>query len=228
MKIKVALKLASCSNSQVLVNGDHYVTCMTGNAHFAAVSIVDHVAICKTDVINLRAAINAPMSDTKTDKIRIARDAVDRDFTILGTKVEEVANDSSLPDSKRLEIVHSAGMEAKDQVHPAKHVFMVVNSNVSGTVHLCAPGGANAHEWQYTTDVINFTGRIAATSTTAATTDIPNLKKGNEYAFFHKPIITKTETEWEGPVILLVHKVYGMFYQYLQAPAKSCKPGLVS
>jgi hypothetical protein len=204
MKIKVALKLASCSNSQLLVKGDHYVNSMTGNAHFAAPSIADHVAICKTDVTNLRAAINAPMSDTKMDNIRIARDALIRDLTVLGTKVEEVANDPSLPDSKRLEIVHSAGMEAKDQVHPAKHVFSAENSNISGTVHLSAPGGAKAHDWEWTTDVINFTGRVSLTPTTKASTDIQNLKKGTEYAFFHKAIIPQEDTDWEGPVILLV------------------------
>jgi hypothetical protein len=204
MKIKVALKLSICSNSQVLVNGDRYVNCMTGNAHFAAPATVELVTTCKTDVTNLRAAINAPMSDTKADNIRIARDALDRNLTMLAARVEEVANDPSIPDAQREEIVHSAGMEVKNQGRPGKHVFAAVNTALSGIAHLTATGGANAHEWEYTTDVINFTGRVSLPPTTKASTDVPNLKRGTEYAFFHKAITPEGETDWEGPVILLV------------------------
>ena len=204
MKVQVVLKLGSCSNAQVLINGDHYVNCMTGNPHFEDPATVALVTTCKTCVTGLRAAINAILSESKTDNIRIARDALDRNFTMLGARVEEVANDPSIPDSQREEIVHSAGMETKNQAHRGKNVFSVKNTKVSGTVHLTAQGGADAHEWQRTEDVINFTGRIAATSTTEAKTDIPNLKRVTEYAFFHKAIKSKEVTDWEGPIILLV------------------------
>jgi hypothetical protein len=71
-------------------------------------------------------------------------------------------------------------------------------------VLLTAQGGANANEWQYTPDIVNYTGRIAVATTTKARTEIPNLKKGTEYAFFHKAIISGTNTDWEAPVILMV------------------------
>lgn len=204
MKIQVVLGLGSCSNAQVLINGDHYVTCMTGNAYFAAAPIVQALANCRTAIANLRAAINAPVSASKTDVVRLAREVLDRNLTILGAKVEEVANDPAIPDAKRIEIVHSAGMETKDQGHVQRRKFSVSNTEVSGMVHLTAQGGAKAHEWQYTPDVINFTGRIAVPTTTTGYTDIPGLKKGTEYAFFHKPIVANGNNGWEGPIVCMV------------------------
>ena len=204
MRIIVALKLAICGNAKMLINGDRYVNCMTGNAHFQSLKSVELVAKCKICVTNLRTAINAPKSETKTDNIRIARDALDRSLTMLGANVEHVANDPSILDSQRVEIVHSTGMEIKSQVHRGRFVFSVKNTDVSGTVRLRAQGRKRAHEWQYTDDVINFTGRIAVPSTTKATTHIANLKKVTEYAFFHKAIKRGGNTDWEGPILLVV------------------------
>ncbi|HEX3009959.1 MAG TPA: hypothetical protein VHO90_20325 [Bacteroidales bacterium] len=204
MRVQVALKLGLSSNPQVLIDGDRYVTCMTGNPHFADARIVAMVATCKTSVAGLRTAINAPRSDTRSDNIRIARDVLDRNLTMLGAAVEEVANNPAIPDSQREEIVHSAGMETKNQVHPAARVFRVINTGISGRVQLLAKGNAKAHQWKYTEDVINYTGCIDLESTTTADTFVGNLKKGKEYAFFHKPIKPKVHTEWEGPVLLLV------------------------
>jgi hypothetical protein len=61
-----------------------------------------------------------------------------------------------------------------------------------------------AHEWQHTTDVTNFTNRIAADSTLTAHTDVSGLTVGTKYAFFHKQIISTGNTDWEGPVFLIV------------------------
>jgi hypothetical protein len=204
MKVKVVLGLAKRSDAQVLIDGDKYTTSMTGNDHFTEASVVEQVNTAKDAVTDLRTAKNAPVSSTKTDNIRIARDALDRALTTLGARVEEVANNPSIPDAQRVEIVHSAGMDAKDQVHPSKHRFTVRDTEISGTVHLTATGGANAHEWQYTADAINFTGRISVRSTTKAKTDIANLQKGVEYAFFHKATIPNVETDWEGPIVWMV------------------------
>jgi len=204
MKTKIVLNLGSISNAQVLIDADHYTTDMTGNTHFTATDTVAQVATVKTAVTNLRTAINEPTSDTKTDDIAIARDALDRALRKLANKVEDLANDPSTPDANRVNIVHSAGMSVKNQVHPQKHIFTASNTDISGTVLLTAQGGAKANEWQYTTDIINFTGRVPVASTTKAHTEIPNLKKGTEYAFFHKAIVAGTNTDWEAPVILMV------------------------
>ncbi len=203
MKIQVVLSLGSCSNAQVLIDGDRYVTSMTGNTYFAPAAITDILTTCQTSITNLRAAINAPISSIRTDNIKIARDALDRNLTMLGAKVEEVANDPTIADALRVEIAHSAGMDVKNQIRPQKHQFTVANTEISGTVHLTAQGGAKAHEWQYTSDIINFTERIAVPTTTTANTNVPNLKKGTEYAFFHKAIEVGQNSGWEGPIILM-------------------------
>jgi hypothetical protein len=204
MKVQVALNLQGSNNAQVLVDADNYVTNMTNNPNFSAPEIVAQVAVTKTSSASLRTVMAAPTSDTKTDDIRIARDVLDRNVTKLARQVEDVANDPSTPDANRVDIVHSAGMNVKSQVRPQRHKFTASNADVSGTVILTAQGGANAHEWQYTNDLTNFTGKIAATSTTTAHTEVSGLKKATEYAFFHKAIIAGVKTDWEGPVFLTV------------------------
>lgn len=204
MKLQIVLNLKGRSNAEILTDADHFITSMTGNTHFSAADIVAHLAVVKTAINNLRTAMNAPTSDTKTDDIAIARDALDRSLVKLAGKVEDVANDPATPDANRVDIAHGAGMNVKNYAHPQRHTFAASNGNISGTVHLVAQGGANAHEWQYTTDIVNYTGRVAIPSTTKANTDIANLTKKTDYAFFHKAIIAGSDTDWEGPVILTV------------------------
>lgn len=80
-------------------------------------------------------------------------------------------------------------------------MFTVTSGDAEGSVHLTATGGANAYVWQYTSDVVNFTGRVAAITTTTSTTDSSGLKSGSKSAFFHKPIVVGPSTDWEGPLI---------------------------
>ena len=204
MKVQVVLNLRESNNAQILIDADHYTTCMTGNAYFAAQEIVTQVNNTKTAVTALRTAINAPTSDTKTGNIKIARDVLDRNLTRLANKVEDVANDPAVADANRENIVHSAGMNTKTQVHPQKRAFTVNNTDISGTVYLTAQGGARAHEWQYTTDVKEFKNRESATTTTKGAIELEGLKRGTEYAFFHKAVVPDTKTEWEGPLLLIV------------------------
>jgi hypothetical protein len=204
MKIQIVLNLSSTSNAQVITDALRYTTCMTGNAYFTAADVVAQIDATNAATTSMRNVLSSPMSDTKKDNVLIARDVLDRDLIKLANKVEDIANAPNLSDLTRLDIVHSAGMIAKGQNHPERRQFRAVNSKISGTVIITAKGGAKAHEWQYTTDIVNYTGRIAVDSTTSAKTEIPNLADGTRYAFFHKPIISNTITEWEGPIILLV------------------------
>src|SRR5258707_12336304 len=189
MKAKIVLNLGSTSNAQVLVTATHITTNMTGNALFAAADIVAQVTATGTAITNLRTAMSAPLSDTKTDNVRVAREVLDRNLTILAAKVEAVANSPTLVDSQRVGIVHSAGMDVKTQGVPKRRVFAVSNGDLDGSVHLTATGRVNAHEWQYTSDLANFTNRMVAPTTTSSIIDIDGLKSGTKYAFFHKPIV---------------------------------------
>lgn len=204
MKIQIVLNLSSTSNSQVITDALRYTTCMTGNAYFTAADVVAQVDATNAATTAMRNVLSSPKSDTKKDNVLIARDVLDRSLIKLANKVEDIANAPHLSDLTRLDIVHSAGMIVKGQIHPQKHQFKAVNSKISGTAILTAKGGAKAHEWQYTTDIVSYTGRIAVDSTTRARTEIANLAEANRHAFFHKPIISNTITEWEGPIILLV------------------------
>jgi hypothetical protein len=204
MKAKTALGLGSTSNAQVLVDATHITTNMTGNALFAAADIVAQVAATVTATNNLRTAMTAPISDAKTDNIAAARETLDRNLNILAAKVEAVANSPTLVDDQRLGVVHSAGMDVKTQGGRKKGVFSVAHGDIEGSVHMTAEGGAKAHEWQYTSDVVNFSGRVAAVTTTTANTDITGLHSGTKYAFFHKPIVPGVITDWEGPLFGMV------------------------
>lgn len=204
MKINVVLNLGSTSNANVLVSAAHYTTNMTGNPLFAAADIVAQVAATVSATTALQAAMNAPTSDTKTDTIAAVRETLDRNLTALANKVEGVANNPTLVDDERVGVVHSAGMEVKAQAVPKRRIFTATLGDIEGSVHLTATGGANAHEWQYTADVTNFTGRIPLNTTTTSNTDARGLKSGAKYAFFHKAIVAGAITDWEGPVFITV------------------------
>ena len=204
MKVKITLNLHGTNNAQILIDAERYTSSITNNKHFGSAEIVAQVATTQTSTSNLREAMSAPLSENKTDNIRIAREILDRNLTKLGNMVEDVANDPNTPDANRLEIVHSASMNVRNQHTPQKHQFAASNGPVSGSVILTAEGGANAHEWQYTTDITGFTNKVSVDSTTTAKTEILNLKKATEYAFFHKAIISGEKTNWEGPLFLVV------------------------
>jgi hypothetical protein len=204
MKIQIVLNLSSTSHAQVITDALRYTTCMTGNAYFTATDVVAQVNATIAATTAMQNVLSSPKSDTKKDNVLIARDVLDRDLIKLANKVEDIANDPNISDLTRLDVAHSAGMIVKGQKNPGRRQFRAVNSKISGTVIVTARGGAKAHEWQYTTDIVSYTGRIAVDSTTPAKTEIPNLTEATRYAFFHKPIISNTITEWEGPIILLV------------------------
>jgi hypothetical protein len=204
MKATVVLYLSSRNNAELLADAAHYTTSMTGNAIFAATDIVAQITSTVNATTTLHTAMAAPTSDTKKDAIKTAREMLDRNVSILGGKVEALANSPSLADDQRVSIVHSAGMEVKGKTSPRKHVFAVVSGDEPGSVYLTAQGKAKAHEWQYTTDVMTFAGRTAAPTTTTASTTISGLTSGNKYAFFHKAITAGATTNWEGPLFLIV------------------------
>jgi hypothetical protein len=204
MQVEVVLSLRDTNNAQILVDTDHYTNCMTGNVNFGAADIITQITSTKTAATGLRTAINAPTSDTKKDNILAARDGLDRNLVKLGGKVEGVANDPATLDINRVSIVHSAGMIAKGHTSPGRHTFTVTNGAISGTALLQAQGGNLTNEWQYTTDLIGFTNRVAADTTSKASAEIPGLVKKTEYAFFHKGNQAGVKTNWEGPIFLVI------------------------
>lgn len=200
MVIIIVLDLNDKSNAVVLLEGGYYVTCLTNNPNFDAEDIVALVLVVKGSLTALLNACNAAVSETKQTTIDSCRYAVDRHLNNLAGKLEGVINAPGLSDEERLDMLASTGMNAKNHAHTQKHKFTAKCTGL-GKVHLTAQGMANAHEWQYTKDTINFTNRIPAKSTTTSYTDIEGLENKKEYAFFHKAIIAKVDTNWEAPII---------------------------
>ena len=106
MKIEIVLDLNKRSNAEVVVDGDHYITSMTGKKAFDTPEVTAQITTTTNDVAGLRSAMRAPTSDVKTENIRISRDTVDRSLRKLANRVEDIANDPSLPDVARIDIAH--------------------------------------------------------------------------------------------------------------------------
>ena len=204
MKVQISLGLNGSSNLEVMADAEHYSTSIKDNSLFQISEITGQVTKVETANNNLHTEIVAAISENKTDKVKDAREKLERELTKLKGLIEGVANDPATPESQRLSVVHSAGMTEKSQKARQARVFKVVNGDVSGTVILMARGGASANEWQYTTDTEKFTNRVAADTTTTASTEIAGLPVKTDVAFFHKAIISGVKTDWEGPIIITV------------------------
>jgi hypothetical protein len=212
MKAVVVLDLSGTNDVQICTDGDAYISSISdpNNPNFrepavsapVAAMIAAQLQLTQTSIISLRAAIAAPMAPNKSDLVQMARASVDSNLSMLANLVENVANAPSVPDLAREAIVHSANMVLKAGKSRTKAVFSVSQNKESGSVHLVAEGNANAHLWEYTTDTVHFSNRLAAEPTTVANTNITGLKKLTSYAFFHKAIVPNQTNSWEGPVFL--------------------------
>lgn len=204
MFIQIVLSLKESNNAQIMVVADHYISSMLSSTFFTDSIVANQMEKVKDATNNLRNKMNAPLYGTQSEDIAAARDVLDRALTKLKNIVQDIANDSAVADANRVTIVHSAGMTEKAQVHPQARKFTVKQGDISGTVVLTAQGGANANEWQMTTDIEKCTNRIPLPTTVPAKTIVSNLQKKTDYAFFHRAVISGTETNWEGPIIITV------------------------
>jgi hypothetical protein len=209
MKVKVNLSLQEKSDAEAIIDGKQIVLKMTGNPNFdgTANPVSPSLSVVTTAIDELESAlaIAQKAGPAATKVLREKRLVLDTYLTKLGHYVEDTANDPAVTDDKREGIVVSAGMMVKAQTSHQKQHFDARNTQLSGTVRLVAEGiGRGAHEWQYTTDVTNFTNRVPVASTTTAHTDIHGLVSGTKYAFFHKEIVAGRASDWEGPVFLMV------------------------
>ena len=82
----------------MLVDATHYTTNITGNPLFTAADTVAQVTVTVASVADLQTTMNAPITDSKTNNIRAARETLDRNLTILAGKVEAIANNPTLID----------------------------------------------------------------------------------------------------------------------------------
>ena len=90
----------------------------------------------------------------------------------------------------------------KHKPNPKKHVFSGKIGSVPTSILLSAEGGANAHEWAYAADLVNFSDRDNLESTTVAHTVVEGLNRKTDYAFFHKAVYPGNANVWEGPIFV--------------------------
>jgi len=203
MNVEVILGVSKLNDPSLVVAANGFVAKMINNPYFTSAEDQAKVAKVKTSSLNLQNALQAEESSTKSSTIKKCRSNLHRDLRALRNLVDERANDESIPDNLRLVIVKSTGMYVKGYTHPDTRVFMVLPGEVSGSVLLIAAGKANAHEWQRTEDIKEYTNRIASTTTSIAHTEIHGLPKV-PMAFFHKATYPGRETDWEGPIVFTV------------------------
>jgi hypothetical protein len=177
---------------------------MTNNSHFADAETVSVLTNVKNATSYLRSAINAPLSEDKTQLVAKARMALDCYLNILSGRVEAKANDPSLTEQDALAIVDSSGMTVKNRAKRTPSVFTAANTSVSGEVILKAPGGYRAYEWSYLLDGSDMKNLVLARNTIRATTKISNLDAGKKYLFYYRPILPDEQSEWLDPVSLIV------------------------
>ena len=204
MKINIKLGQSKLTHLEAMANVEHYNRNMQSNPLFQAPDVVDQLGKVNTAFNTLHSSIIAPHAENKTNIVKGARDDLNREVTDLKNKVQGIANKPGLSDEERLSITHAAGMSEKTKIIHTARIFKALNGEVSGTVILLARGGAVSNNWQYTTDVKEFTGRINIDGTSRASTEVSGLPIKTDVAFFHQPVLSGVKTNWEGPVIITV------------------------
>ena len=151
---------------------------MTGNPTFTSLASV--VTTLITHITNLDSALSSTIGGkTKTDAIKVAKEAVIRDLDSLGNSVEIIANAS--PDTGDV-IIHSAGMEYKNSPSRKPRVFEVKTGKHANEVAARTKGSQRAiYEWRYKKDsdaVYTIAGKTLQASYT-----FTDLLSGTKYNF---------------------------------------------
>lgn len=204
MKATVNVGLRNMNNSEVFVYTDHITGKVAGNPLFDQPHVKEQVTVVTGANKALMTAMAEPMSESKSDHIRDCRAVLDRELSILAGYIEALANKGEKSDDERAAIIHSAGLEVVQRSPRKKKSFAVASGPVEGSVKLTAEGIGAAHEWQFTTDLVNFGNRQSAPATTTASTEISGLKSGTRYVFFHRSVQAGVDTAWEGPLFFTV------------------------
>jgi hypothetical protein len=186
-RILVAPKLPKRINDY-LTYAKSIVKAMTGNPNFPLpfpVNVVP-IATLSADIQTLDTAETASKTKAKgtADTRNAAKVVVDSDLHSLVGYVQSVADKTSAQSEA---IILSAGMNVKKSGAHSKPDFVAKNDKVSGTVLLSAKG-SGGHEWQQSTDGINWTNLPA---TAGAKTKVTGLTSVTKMYFRSRAILRK-------------------------------------
>lgn len=204
MKISVVLGVKGLTILALLQKCKNYILLLTSNARFQIAAFKTPVDNLKTSVADLENNLTTGNGKSKTDHVNAASKEVLRWLSIVANEVEVLANQPGLTEDESMAIIHEAGMEVRSSAKRNAQVFEVRQGAESGTAEMTAKGGVDGHEWQSTTDLVNFQNRVSHKSTTRAKTIITGLTPGQKVAFFHRAITPNEDTTWEGPVFLTI------------------------
>jgi hypothetical protein len=164
-------------------------------------------ATVKADIDALEAAealaLNKAVGNAAGRDIKL--EVVKRDMRGLRAMVQIIADNNTPVNA--VAIVESTGMSVKKPGTRKPTVFNVKNTLVSGMVKLGAPankGSRGAHQWYYTTDLVNFTNPVFLPATSPAKTQVGGLVAGTKHAFFHIAVVSGSENVVDGPIFLMV------------------------
>lgn len=206
MIVEIALGLNDLTDADAVIFGGNIHTDMTGNVYFNTPEIIAMLDDLKKAIDDLTSKLNAVESTTKTGDIITSRDNFDRIVKRISHKVYDIANDVKVLDINREVIVHSAGLTVKDKAtHEGGH-FKVEMDTTPGSIILHAKGGFRAHEWKRFKVSDQTKNETHLDATTKANTIDKGLTKGEEYGYYHRPVMPDKPADWEGPIYLMINK----------------------
>src|SRR6185436_5060556 len=191
VKVKVALELSRKSVGALIAFGHTVVDFCTGNSNFTtpAPALADISTAIDELTTAAAAADNGRGSVMEVTTQRVKRIALEYLLTSLGQYVETTANDpaNAYPLEHIVEVIESAGMQAKQVTIREKRVFAAKAGELPGTAKLVAAFVKRGiHDWQYSLTPLEESSWTSVPSTTKASTELSGLDSVAVYYFRHR------------------------------------------
>ena len=137
-----------------------------------------------------------------------AHDICKKDMRSVRSMVQQLADINTSATITSTTIITSAGLGVKTASIRKARVFAAKNTLIAGTIKVVAASIKNnrgGHAWFYTTDLVAFTGKVAAPTTTKASTTIEGLTSATKYALFHTATVVGGVNIEDGPIFMTVN-----------------------
>jgi hypothetical protein len=137
-----------------------------------------------------------------------AHDICKKDMRSVRSMVQQLADINTSATVTSTTIITSAGLGVKTAAIRNARVFAAKNTLIAGTIKAVAgsiKGSRGSHAWFYTTDLIAYTGKVAAPTTTKASITIEGLTSATKYALFHTATVVGGVNIEDGPIFITVN-----------------------
>jgi hypothetical protein len=199
----VALNLHKQTPTQIVAQSNHFVTSMTGKAHFPNPNPA--LATISAQALALDAAFANSLSRTKgtVGKMHLALKTLSISLKGLAAYVETIANAD--PDNASIIITEAGMTEKKPIIHQAK-TFSVVPGKVQGTAIINIKAvPASSYSYQMTIDPNLSTSWVTIYAATRVKYVKEGLTSGTRY-YFRAAVSTKgKQGNWGNVLNILVN-----------------------